>query len=100
MINEKEMEYFLLSQLLFFPFESKGSKVREGAVLKMQSKRKMKKKNYSVCLGQCSLRRDRGLEMHFSEEQRPAGAEMFKKQEHRRCDFIHNYSSVLGFYRK
>ncbi len=48
MINEKEMEHFLPLQLpIFFPLNQGESKMGEGAVFKMQSKRKMKKTNYN-----------------------------------------------------
>lgn len=59
----------------------------EGAVFKMQSERK--RQTTMVLLNQCDLRSDRGLEMHFSEEQRPVGAsiaEMFKTRQETETD--------------
>lgn len=88
MINEKEMEYFLPLKLpIFFPLNQGGSRMGEGAVFKMQSERK--RQTTMVLLNQCDLRSDRGLEMHFSEEQRPVGAsiaEMFKTRQETETD--------------
>ena len=58
-----------------------------------------------VLLSQCDFRSDRGLELHFSEAQRPVGvgvAESFqtrqeRKQTHfRYCNFMGNYSFLLS----
>ncbi len=49
MINEKEMGVFsTLADAHFLSSESRGSRMGEGAVFKMQSKRKMKRTNYSA----------------------------------------------------
>lgn len=62
-----------------------------------------------VLLSQCDFRSDRGLELHFSEEQRPVGvgaAERFQTRQERKqghfsyCNFMGNYSFVVSSDRK
>lgn len=108
--NQKEMEYFLSLQLpIFFPLNQGGTEWGRVLSSRCNLKEKWKRQTTMVLLSQCDFRSGRGLELHFSEEQRPVEAgtgETFQtrqEQEHthththpRYCNFMGNYGFSCG----
>lgn len=108
MINENEMEYFLpLQPPIFSPLNQGGAEWGRVLFSRCNLKEKWKRQTTVLLLNQCDFKSDRGLELHFSEEQRPVGAGIAEtlrtRQEQRHswyCSFRGKCSFFVGCNRK